>query len=157
MNIFKKREKKEKAPRPLFRLTLIVIPMILVVLLTLGLLYHNGFFMTTQEKTIGTWTRVRKGAYSSKKYTEIYNFESDGTGFKTCTDKDGYTAKTTFKWKITEKQVLVIDGYIKYKWNANYKEYYKDSNKVATKYWYVTKDKLYLGEDTTIKYELYEK
>ncbi len=155
--LFKRTKEKPSTPRPLFKLTLIVIPMIIIVVLTLGLLYYNGFFMSAEEKVLGTWTRTRKGTYSSQKYTEVYSFKNDGTGAKTCTDKDGYTAKTTFTWSITDKNLLVIDGYVKYKWNSNYDEYYKDSNKVAKKYWYVTKNRLYLGEDTSINYEVYKK
>ncbi len=154
---FINKQKKNSSPRPLFKLTLIVVPMILIVLMTFGILYYNGFFMPTNEKPIGTWERTRIGEYSQKKYSETYTFNKDGTGKKAYTDKDGYTAETEFTWTVTEKKTLVIDGHIKYKWNSNYEEYFVSSDKVAIKYWYITKNELYIGKDTSTSYELYKR
>jgi len=149
--------KQPKPPKPLIKLTLIVVPTIVIVCITILLLYLSGIFTSAEDKTIGSWERTRQGTYSFETYKEEYVFNHDGTGKKTVTDKDGYSAETKFTWCITAKKTLVMNGHVKYYWNSGYADYFDNSDKTAKKYWYVTKNNLYLGEDTSAVYELYEK
>lgn len=147
--------KKEK--RPLIRLTLIVVPTIVVVIATLIVLNANGFFTDKADKLIGTFTRTRTGEYSQKTYSETYIFNSDNTGTKAYLLPNDKTTFKDFTWEITEKNILVIDGHIKYYWNAETDNYYAQSRKSIKKYWYVTKDALILGQNNTVAYEEYAK
>lgn len=152
----RRREKKQKKQRPLIKLTLIVIPTIAVVLITLFTLNANGFFMSAEDKLVGSFVRTRKGEYSKEKYTETYVFNDDGTGSKTYLTPDGTEASTDFSWYVTPKDILVINGHVKYQFKSNYKDYYTGSSKTQ-KYWYVTKDELYMGENTSLTYEKYKR
>lgn len=146
---------KTKTQKPLIRLTFIVIPTAVAVIAALLLLYFNGFFMSAEEKLTGDWCRSRKGEYSGQAYKENYTFESDGRGTKTYIYPDGTTAERNFVWCITQNKTLVIDGKVKYKWNPNYEEYYQEGSTAAEKYWFVTKNNLYIGQSTSIKSEIY--
>ena len=152
-----KKENTKKTPKPLIKLTVIVVPTVIVVVLTLVILYFSGLFLTPEQKIEGDWERTRVGEYSFMEYKENYSFWDSGNGIKTYTDNDGETLETEFTWCITEKKTLVINGHVKYYWNPQYADYYDNSAKTAKKYWYVSKRKLYLGEDTSAKYEMYEK
>ncbi len=149
-----KRTNKPKQPRPLIKLTLIVIPTIAIVLFTIIMLNVNGVFMSVEEKLVGSFTRTRIGEFSKNPYTETYVFNKDGTGTKTYLTPDGELSDTNFSWYVTPKNILVINGHVKYKLKSNYKEYYTGASK-AQKYWYVTKDNLYLGGNTSLTYEEY--
>lgn len=151
-----RRVREQKKPRPLIKLTLIVIPTIAVVLITLIMLNANGFFMSAEDKLVGSFTRTRKGEYSKDKYTETYVFNDDGTGTKTYLAPEGQESTTDFSWYVTPKDILVINGHVKYELKANYKDYYTGSSKTE-KYWYVTKDRLYMGENTSLTYEVYKR
>lgn len=139
------------------RLVFLVIPTVLIVITTLFVLYISGFFMSPTDKLEGQWKRTRIGEYSGKEYTETYIFSPDGTGVKTYLDKDGYESKSEFSWEITENKTLIINNKVKYNWNADYADYYSQLEKPAKKYWFATKNQLYIGEDTSLTYELYEK
>lgn len=151
-----RRSREQKKPRPLIKLTLIVIPTIAVVLITLIMLNANGFFMSAEDKLVGSFVRTRKGEYSKSKYTETYVFNDDGTGTKTYLAPEGQESSTDFSWYVTPKDILVINGHVKYELKANYKDYYTGSSKTQ-KYWYVTKDRLYMGENTSLTYEVYKR
>ena len=151
-----RRVKKQKTPRPLIKLTLIVIPTIAVVLITLIMLNANGFFMSAEDKLVGTFSRTRKGEFSKEKYTETYTFNDDGTGTKVYLAPEGQVSSTDFSWYVTPKDILVINGHVKYELKANYKDYYTGASKTQ-KYWYVTKDELYMGENTSLTYEKYKR
>lgn len=154
--MFKKRNEK-KPPKKLFRLTLIVIPTIIVVIATVIVLNINGVFMSAEEKLIGSFTRQRIGEFSKEQYTETYVFSNDGTGTKTYIAPNGEVSHANFSWYVTPKDILVMNGHVKYQLKSNYKEYYNDTAKSTTKYWYVSKDALYLGENTAITYEEYKR
>ena len=153
--MIRRKNKEKPQKRPLIKLTLIVIPTIAVVLTTLIMLEVNGFFMSAEDKLLGSFTRNRKGEYSHQKYTETYTFNDDGTGNKTYITPDGEVSNTDFSWYVTPKNILVINGHVKYQYKANYEEYYSSSAKTTKKYWCVTKDNLYIGENTSITYEEY--
>ncbi len=153
--MIRRKTKKEHQKRPLIKLTLIVIPTIAIVITTLIMLNINGFFMSAEDKLLGSFTRKRTGEYSAQQYTETYTFNSDGTGNKTYITPEGAVSNNDFSWYVTPKNILVINGHVKYKYKANYEEYYSSSAKNTKKYWCVTKDKLYIGENTSITYEEY--
>lgn len=152
----RRRTNEQKKPRPLIKLTLIVIPTIAVVLITLIMLNANGVFMSAEEKLLGSFTRTRKGEFSKKQYTETYIFNNDGTGSKTYIAPEGQVSSTDFSWYVTPKDILVINGHVKYELKANYNDYYTGASKTQ-KYWYVTKDRLYMGENTSLTYEVYKR
>lgn len=147
---------KTKENRPLIKLTLIIIPTIAVVVLTLVALNANGFFTDKRDKLIGTFTRVRTGEYSQQVYTETYIFNDDNTGTKSYQLPNDKTTFKDFTWEITEKDILVIDGHIKYNWNPEPNEYYSKSPKSIKKYWYVSNDSLILGQNNSLTYEEYK-
>lgn len=146
-----------KKDKPLFGLAIIVIPTVVIVLVTLAILSINGAFTSPQKKMIGTWCRERVGAYSMERYVETYVFNSDGTGQKSSLSPDGYTAHSDFTWSVTEKKVLVINGVVKYNWNANVSDYYTEGKRSTKKYWYVSKNDFFIGENTSPTYEAYER
>lgn len=146
-----------KTTKPLIRLTVIIIPTVIIVAAALLILNFNGFFLSTEEKILGDWSRSRQGTYSKEEYTETYNFSSDGTGIKSYTTPDGYTAQKEFTWSVTPTKTLVIDSHIKYKWDPNYENYYDEKAKTAKKYWFVTNHNLYIGQSTSIKSEVYHR
>ncbi len=148
---------KVSSGKPLIRLTLIIIPTIVIVIATLLILSLNGFFLSPEEKAQGEWSRARTGAYSGEKYEESYVFNEDGTGTKTYTTSKGYDAKKSFSWYVTPNKTLVIDSHIKYKWDPDYENYYNESSKTAKKYWFVTKNNLYIGQSTSINCEVYDR
>ena len=145
------------ANKPLFGLTIIVIPTVVIVLVTLAILSMNGVFTSPQKKLVGTWQRERIGTYSLEKYVETYVFNDDGTGTKSSLSPDGYTAHSSFTWSVTEKKVLVINGVVKYNWNANVADYYTEGKRSTKKYWYVSKNKFFMGENTLPTYEAYKR
>ena len=146
-----------KKQKPLIRLTVIIIPTVIIAAAALLILNFNGVFLSTEGKTVGEWSRTRKGAYSKGTYTEVYTFDSDGSGTKSFTSPDGYSSKKEFTWFITPTKTLVIDGHIKYKWNPDYENYYNEKDKTAKKHWFVTKHNLYIGQSTSIKSEVYDR
>lgn len=149
--------KNNKSQKPLIKLTLIVIPTIIVVAISLLLLESNGFFMALEDKLEGDWNRSRKGIYSGETYKESYSFSENGTGIKTYIYPDGHKSKSDFTWYITTNKTLVINDKVKYKWNSEYEEYYDEASDTAKKYWFVTKDTLYIGQSTSINCEVYNK
>lgn len=146
-----------KKPKPLIRLTLIIIPTVIVVAATLIILSLNGFFLAPDEKVIGEWSRTRHGTYSDEEYMETYTFESDGTGLKTYTSPNGYIAKKEFTWYVTPNKTLVMDSHIKYKWDSDHENYYNKNSKTAKKYWFVTQNTLYIGQSTSLYSEVYDR
>lgn len=146
-----------KTPKPLIRLTVIIIPTIIIAALTLLILNHYGVFLSVEDQAIGKWSRTRQGTYSKETYLETYRFYSDGTGFKSYTSPDGYMAKKRFTWSVTPTKTLVINGHIKYAWNSNYLKYYNETAKTTKKYWYVSKNHLYIGQNTSINSEVYRR
>ena len=150
-------KKSDKATRPLIRLTVIIIPTVIIVAATLLILNYNGFFLSVPEKAAGEWTRTRQGSYSKQDHVEVYSFQEDGSGTKTFTSPDGYTATKEFTWYVTPTNMLVIDNYVKYEWNPNHREYYNESAKTTKKYWFVTKNNLYIGQNTSMKSEVYNR
>lgn len=153
--MIRRKNKEKQQKRPLIKLTLIVIPTIAIVITTLIMLQANGFFMSTQDKLLGSFTRERNGEYSGEQYTETYTFNNDGTGNKTYITPDGKVSNNDFSWYVTPKNILVINGHVKYQYKANLEEYYSSSSKTTKKYWCVTKDNLYIGDNTSITYEEY--
>lgn len=148
---------KLNSGKPLIRLSLIIIPTVVIVIATLLILSLNGFFLSPEEKTQGEWGRTRTGAYSGKEYKESYVFNEDGTGTKTYTTPEGYSSEKRFYWYVTPNKTLVIDSHIKYKWDPDYENYYNESSKTAKKYWFVTKNNLYIGQSTSINCEVYDR
>lgn len=146
-----------KTAKPLIKLTAIIIPTLIIVAATLLMLNFNGFFLSTEEKVSGEWTRSRQGVYSGEEYLESYTFNEDGSGIKTYTTPDGYTAEKSFTWYVTPTKTLVIDSHIKYKWDPDYQGYYNESSKTAKKYWFVTKNELYIGQSTSLNCEIYDR
>ena len=146
-----------KTQKPLIRLTVIIIPTVIIVAVALFILNYNGFFLSAEEKTVGEWTRARQGTYSKETYEESYLFTDDGKGVKTYLTPDGYTAKKEFTWYVTPTKTLVIDGHVKYKWGPDHENYYNEKDKTAKKYWFVTKNDLYIGQSTSINSEEYNR
>ena len=127
---------KLNSGKPLIRLSLIIIPTVVIVIATLLILSLNGFFLSPEEKTQGEWGRTRTGAYSGKEYKESYVFNEDGTGTKTYTTPEGYSSEKRFYWYVTPNN---------------------ESSKTAKKYWFVTKNNLYIGQSTSINCEVYDR
>ena len=148
---------EESTQKPLIPLALIIILTVIAIAVAVIILNHAGMFMSVEEKTVGHFSRERTGTYSGEVFLEEYYFLADGTGKKLCTDKDGYTATDEFSWYITKKSTLVIDSYLKYNWNPNYTEYYDSSAKSTKNYWYVDKDSLYIGKNTSVNSEQYDR
>ena len=146
-----------KNPKPLIRLTVIIIPTVIIVVSALLILNFNGFFLSVEDKTIGVWSRTRQGTYSKEDYSESYEFGPDGKGIKSYVTPDGYTARKEFTWSITPTKTLVIDGHVKYKWDPDHQNYYDEKSKTAKKYWFVTKHNLYIGQSTSINCEIYDR
>ncbi len=150
-------KKNVKSPKPLIRLTTIIIPTVVIVAATLFILNHNGFFLSPAEKVSGEWSRMRSGIYSGNKYTESYVFSEDGNGTKTYLHPDGYSAEKKFTWYVTPNKTLVINDRIKYTWDPDYENYYNENSKTAKKYWFVSKNTLYIGQSTSLYCETYQR
>ena len=146
-----------KTNKPLIRLTAIVIPTIIIAAITLLILNYYGVFRSVEDNIVGEWGRTRYGTYSREAYSETYRFDSDGTGFKSYTSPDGYMAKKKFTWYVTPTNTLVIDGRIKYAWNSNHEKYYNEEAKTVKKYWFIDKNNLYIGQNTSITCEVYNR
>lgn len=136
---------------------IIIIAAVAAVTATLLVLNYKMFFATPSQKLCGEWSRQRVGRFSGETVTEIYSFAEDGTGKKIFVFADGTKTEATFDWSVTKKKILVINGCVKYNYNADPDTYYSPTVTTARKYWYVTKDVLCIGENTSMTAEYYSK
>ena len=151
------RDKDGELHYPKINIVCIIIPTVIFALGALYFLWQSGFFMTENEKLAGRFSRVRTGSYSGEKYTESYEFTSDGKGTKICVYPDGYEAEEKFSWTVTKKKTLVIDGHVKYVWNTKSNVFFDETATTSKKMWYIDKDGLYFGDCTSPAYDEYDR
>lgn len=151
----KNNESPQNRKKQLVRSVAIAVAAAITFIATLLTLNANMFFSSPQKKLCGEWQRTRIGQFSGEKITENYVFNKDGTGEKQYISEDGTVTENEFTWTVTKKKILVINGCVKYNYSADTDGYYSASAVTAKKYWYVTKNELCIGENTSAAYELY--